>query len=114
MFTRVTVHPRNAPLGKRAPAGGFLGMGKSLASLEIRTVEQLPAASNQPPQLRLAGSVTVYDAFSVFGQPIRIQLGRKAVTFNPSQKGVANLKDASFRVLSEQNYGVWIRRPFGF
>jgi hypothetical protein len=106
MFTRVTVHPRNAPLSKRAPAGGFLGMGKSLASLEIRTVEQLPATSNQPPQIRLAGSVTVYEAFSVFGQPIRIQLGRKAITFNPNQKGVANLKDASFRVLSEQNYGV--------
>ncbi len=106
MFTRMTVHPRNAPPEKRAPAPGFLGMAKNLASLQIRTAERLPAASNQPPQLKLAGTVTVYEAFSVFGQPIRIHLGKKFITLMPDQRGVANGRDATFRVLGEHKDGV--------
>jgi hypothetical protein len=106
MFTRITVHPREAPSNKRAPTPGFLGMSQNLTSLQIRTVEQLPATSNQRSQLKLTGAVTVYEAFSVFGQPIRIQLGKKSVAFTPDQKGVADSKDASFRMLSENNYGV--------
>jgi len=104
MFTRLTVHPRTAP--KRAPAASFLGMMKDLASLQIGTVEEFPAATTQPAQLRLAGTVTVYEAFSVFGQPIRIQLGKKAATLMPDQRGVANGKDATFRVVSEPKDGV--------
>jgi manganese oxidase len=106
MFARMTIHPRATPPEKRAPAPGFLGMAKNLASLQIRTVDRIPAASNQPPQLKLTGAVTVYEAFSVFGQPVRVQIGRKSVTFSPNQKGVANSKEGSFRVLSEHNYGV--------
>jgi hypothetical protein len=48
----------------------------------------------------------VYEAFSVFGQPIRIQLGQKIATLTPNERGVANSKDATFRVLSEHKYGV--------
>jgi len=106
MFTRMTVHPRNAPPDKRAPAPGLLGMAQNLASLQIRTAEQIPAASNRPPELRLAGTVTVYEAFSVFGQPIRIQLGNKIAMLTPNERGVANSKEATFRVLSEHKYGV--------
>src|SRR5262249_48718881 len=62
--------------------------------------------SNQPPQLKLAGTVTVYEAFSVFGQPIRVQLGKKVTTLMPDQRGMANARDAAFRVLSEHKDGV--------
>jgi hypothetical protein len=106
MFARMTVHPRTAPPEKRAPAAAFLGMAKNLASLQIRTVEQFAAVSNQPPQVKLAGTVTVYEAFSVFGQPIRIQLGKKVATLMPDQRGVANAKDATLRVVSEHKDGV--------
>jgi hypothetical protein len=106
MFTRMTVHPRSAPPDKRAPAPGFLGIAQNLASLQIRTAEQIPAASNRPPELKLTGAVTVYEAFSVFGQPIRIQLGAKVATLTPNERGVANSKDATFRVLSKQSDGV--------
>src|SRR5262249_37742576 len=51
-------------------------------------------------------TVTVYEAFSVFGQPIRIQVGKKSVTLTPNERGVADSKDATFRVLSEHKEGV--------
>jgi len=106
MFARMTVHPQSATPEKRAPAAAFLGMAKDLASLQIRTVEEVRAVSNQPPQLKLAGTVTVYEAFSVFGQPIQIQLGKKVATLMPDQRGVANARDATFRVLGEHKDGV--------
>jgi hypothetical protein len=106
MFARMVVHPRTAPAEKRAPAAAFLGMGENLASLQIRTVEELAGAANQLPQLKLSGTVTVYEAFSVFGQPIRVQLGKKVATLMPDQRGMANGRDATFRVLSENKDGV--------
>ena len=106
MFTRVTIHPRNAPLSKRAPEPAFLGMAQNQTSLQIRTAEQLPATTNHSAELKITGTVTVYEAFSVFGQPIRIQLGKKDVAFTPNERGEANSGDAAFRVLSEHNYGV--------
>jgi hypothetical protein len=81
-------------------------MAQSLNSLQIRTAEESPASSNRPAELRLVRSVTVYEAFSVFAQPIRIQLGEKSVTLTPDRQGVADSKDATFRVLSDHNYGV--------
>jgi hypothetical protein len=106
MFARMTVHPVGTTTGKRAPTPGFLGMAQSLNSLQIRSVEESAANPNYPVELKLTGSVTVYEAFSVFAQPIRAQLGAKSVTFTPNQQGVANSKEVSFRVLSEHNYGV--------
>jgi hypothetical protein len=106
MFARMTIHPLGAVAGKRAPTPGFLGMGQNLNSLQIRTAEESPASSNRPVELRLVGSVTVYEAFSVFAQPIRIQLGEKSATFTPNQQGLGDSKEVSFRVLGEHNYGV--------
>jgi hypothetical protein len=106
MFARMVVHPRTATAEKRAPAPGFLGMAQNLASLQIRSAEQIPASSNQMAELKLTGTVTVYEAFSVFGQPIGIQVGKKSATLTPDERGVANSKDATFRVLSEHKYGV--------
>lgn len=106
MFARMTVHPAQAAAGKRSPTPSFLGMGQARSSLEIRTAEESPATSNRPVEVKLTGSVTVYEAFSVFGQPIRIQLGEKSLTFTPNQKGVTDSQEVSFRVLSEHNYGV--------
>lgn len=106
MFTRLTVHPAGAVADKRAPAQGFLGMGQNLNSLQIHIAEESAGAPNRSGELKLVGSVTVYEAFSVFAQPIRIQLGDKSATFTPGRQGVAESKEVSFRVLSEHNYGV--------
>jgi hypothetical protein len=106
MFARMTIHPSGIAIGKRAPTPGFLGMGQSLKSLQIRTAEESPATSNRPAELRLIGSVTVYEAFSVFAQPIRIQIGEKSVRLKPDRQGVADSKEVAFHVLSEHNYGV--------
>ncbi len=106
MFARITVHPTGAVAGKRAPSTGFLGMGQNLNSLQIRVADESAGTPTRQTELRLLGSVTVYEAFSVFAQPIRIQVGDKSVSFTPNQQGVANSKDVSFRVLSEHNYGV--------
>jgi hypothetical protein len=81
-------------------------MAQNQTSLQIRTAELLPATTNRPAELKITGTVTVYEAFSVFGQPIRIQLGKKDVTFTPNERGEANSGDAAFRVLSQHNYGV--------
>src|SRR5204863_4276349 len=57
-------------------------------------------------ELVIEGVVTVFEAFSVFNQPIRVQLGERTLTFKPNQQGVAKEPRAMFRVKNANEFGV--------
>jgi hypothetical protein len=54
----------------------------------------------------LEGAVTVFQAFSVFTQPVQIQLGDKTLTLQPDRRGSASAADGTFRVKNASPYGV--------
>jgi len=109
MFARVIVHPKTAAGAGRAPEQAFFGLAQAQQSLHInRAVAVLDSspAAQQPCELRLEGTVTVYNAFSVFMQPFEIQLGQKVVSFKTDRKGVVTTADGTFRIKNASQYGV--------
>jgi Multicopper oxidase len=109
MFAPVVVHPKGDTDGSRAPDPAFLGLRQAQQSL---TISSAVAVTNRASggatefQLRLAGTVSVYEAFSVFGDTIRIQLGDKSVAFKPDPSGNAIAPEASFRATNANAFGV--------
>jgi len=106
MFARVIVHPRGATtLNGAAP---FFGLKPAERSLQIDLAQAMlsstPAAASG--EVQLEGSVTVFDAFSVFVAPVQFQLGGKTVSFKPDRHGVAKNSDGSFRVRNANEFGV--------
>jgi manganese oxidase len=108
MFARMIVYPTNAAGSARAPADAFFGLSQAQKSLRIKRAEIVSAA---PPaadscELRLEGSVTVFQAFSVFAQPIVVQLGDKSAAFAFDRQGVATTADGTFRIKNGGKFGV--------
>ena len=109
MFARVTVHPSTATGVSREPEKAFFGLPKAEQSLQLKRVEAVlrPAADGSPSlELRIEGSVSVFNAFSVFTQAIQVQLGEKFVYFKPDRLGVATTTNGTYRVLNSGKYGV--------
>src|SRR5262249_47795588 len=80
----------------------FFGLRGAEQSLTFTRAETLAA----PFELALAGTVSVYEAFPVFGDTIRIQVGDKSVTLKPDSRGLAGTEDASIRVTNANAFGV--------
>jgi hypothetical protein len=109
MFARVIVHAKGSTGVNRAPSHAFFGLPGSQQSLQVKRAAALldPAPANgRPFELRLEGSVSVFHAFSVFTQPVQIQLGEKSVIFKPDRRGVASGTNGSFRAKNANQYGV--------
>jgi FtsP/CotA-like multicopper oxidase with cupredoxin domain len=108
MFARMMVHPKSSTVSNRIDEPSFFGLPHDRESLRITSAE---ARINAPGQtnaceLNFRGVITVYDAFSVFAQPIRIQLGDKAVLLQPDRKGKAQTDGNRFEVKNASEYGV--------
>jgi manganese oxidase len=108
MFARVVVYPRGTVGVDRSPVHAFLGHPGAAQSLRIDRAEAVLNLAAVPAraELVLEGVVTVFDAFSVFNQSIKIQLGERALTFKPNQHGVAKEPRAMFRVKNANEFGV--------
>ena len=108
MFARVVVYPRGTVGVERSAAQAFLGHPRAARSLRIDRAEALLNLAAMPARAALVieGAVTVFEAFSVFNQPIRIQLGERSLTFKPNQQGVAREPRAMFRVKNANEFGV--------
>lgn len=107
MFARVTVHPKGAAGANRAPESRFFGMGQQ--SLTIRRAEaSIPAGaqSAQAGQIKIQGSVTIFDAFSVFTQTVSLQLGSASIAFKPNRKGEATANGGRWQVRNANQFGV--------
>lgn len=101
MYTRFTVHPKTGPGVDRDPAVAFLGLAPAGQSLRLTHAEL-----TQDTKLRLAGTVTVFDAFSIFNQPMTVKIAEKTVSFSPDRTGVAMNEECSLRVRNVNPYGM--------
>ncbi len=109
MFAGMTVHPKEGPQASRAREVAFLGMPGSQESLRISDVEARLASSPKsatPCEINLRGSLTVYDAFSIFTQAFEFRLGERTVTFKPDARGSAKVGADTFRVKNGGDLGV--------
>jgi hypothetical protein len=109
MFARVVVHHKGLTGASRAPDQAFFGLPQAQQSLRLKRAEavlDLTPNAVKPCELTLEGTVTVFQAFSVFTQPIQIQLGDKTLTVQPDRRGSANATDGAFRIKNASPYGV--------
>jgi FtsP/CotA-like multicopper oxidase with cupredoxin domain len=106
MFARLVVHPKSDEAGHRGPQPAFLGLPQAQQSLLIRRAEAKFNPAPESFELKIEGTVTVYEAFSVFVEPVRIQLGEKSVTLKPDVRGLADATDGSFRAKNLNQSGV--------
>lgn len=107
MFARVTVHSKEVTGAGRAPEQRYFGMKQQ--SLVIRRAEaSLGGVAGAPPagQIRIYGSVTVFDAFSVFTQTIKLQMGGASITFKPDRRGEASAAGGRWQVKNANQFGV--------
>ena len=105
MFARLIVHPGGVP----APGRAFFGMTNAQQSMVIRRAQlaMKVGADNAPScELRVVGSVAVYQALSVFTQQFKIQVGVKSLTFSLDRRGEIALSEGKFKVTNVSPYGV--------
>lgn len=100
MFAAVTVYPKDRPT-KAAP---FFGLQEAVQSLRIQKLR----AGTGPGEaaLHITGVVTVFQAFSVFTDPITIRIGNKEASFKLDRRGTASNEHGTFRALNSSNFGV--------
>ena len=109
MFARVVVHRSGSVGVNRAPEKAFLGLPQAQRSARLNRAEavlDLAPGAGKPFELTIEGAVTVFEAFSIFKLPIRIQLGEKTITFNPDRGGTATSAGGSWRVKNASEFGV--------
>jgi hypothetical protein len=116
MYAPLVVHPKGAARGG-APQPAFFGLKQAQQSLRVQRAEAAPGCAAKaagPCHVTIEGAVTVYEAFSVFVQPVRVQLGGKTVTFRPDARGLAHTPDGGFRVKNAHHVGVVYGRLMEF
>lgn len=101
MFARYTVHPKGAEGVSRDSGVAFFGTPHAAQSLTLRRAE-----ITQDNHLELAGSVTVFEAFSVFNQTITVELGGKSISFKPDRSGLATTPAGTLRIRNTNRYGI--------
>ncbi len=98
MFTQYVIHPKTG----RASGTAFFGVSPTGQSMQLTRVEITGAG-----ELQLAGTVTVFDAFTVFNQTIHLELGGKTLTFQPDRSGFASTdEDCTLRIRNTNRYGI--------
>ncbi len=102
MFARVTVHPKSG--AKRAPAPAYFGVAGAQQSLQIKSADA--RVTGDSAIIKLAGTVTVFEAFSVFTQPVTFQLLGGSVAFTPNRKGAAKAGQHEFQIKNASQFGV--------
>jgi manganese oxidase len=102
MFAHFIVHPRDRP--RADGEARFFGLWSGRQSLRVRSAEVTFAGGE--PTLSLSGMVTVFDAFSVFAQPIRFELLGASTTFTANQKGRAQNDDGELVIRNAGRFGV--------
>ena len=102
MFARYTVHPRSG--ARKAAEPAFFGMKAAGASLRLQPGEA--RATGEVATIKLTGTVTVFDAFSVFTQPIEIEAFGTTTRFTPDRKGRARTDSVDFAIRNASSFGV--------
>jgi hypothetical protein len=107
MFARFIVHPRGA---KGASAdNAFFGLRGAASSMQIKQAQAMLAPSFNDAtscEIKLGGVVSVFDAFSVFTQPITVLIGQTLIVFKPDRRGEAQTEASTFKVTNASQFGV--------
>lgn len=109
MFARLTVHPKESSGASRAPEQCFFGLRSAQQTLQIKRAEAVldwKAGDAPSCELHVEGALTVFDAFSVFTQTVRLQIGATSVSFKPDRRGTATAPGGSWRVKNVSQFGV--------
>jgi len=103
MFARFTIHPSGTKPPRPALENPFFGLRRAQSSLQLK---QSVASIGANGKISITGAATVFQAFSVFTQPIIIQLGAQSVTFKTDRRGAAQTGNAPFRAKNASQSGV--------
>jgi hypothetical protein len=109
MFARVVVHPPTDTGADAVLQSPFFGTGATPESLRIRSariVRSPQAGQSAGGELHLQGSVTVFQAFSVFTPTLRLHVGGRVVSFKCDRQGEATAAEGRFKVTNASPYGV--------
>ena len=105
MFARVTVHPKGATGAGRAAGPAFFGGAEAQRSLQIKRADaRLDGAGGG--QIIIEGVVTVFEAFSVFNQPVTLQLLGRTLDFKPDRRGQARAAGGELQIKNASQFGV--------
>lgn len=114
MYARMTVHPKDAVGAKRSPQYAFLGLA-GVASNASLSVTGTVAASSAPAgvadsfKISLDVKATVFEAYAVFRQPVKVELGNREIVFAPNVHGVASVPGpagGTLRIVNASDQGV--------
>lgn len=103
MFARFTIHPKGTPGASATLAHPFFGLRQAQSSLQIK---QASLSTGAKITVSITGSVTVFQAFSVFTQPIAVRIGDTTMTFKTDRRGVAQTGSSTFRATNASPFGV--------
>lgn len=109
MFARLVIHPASKPAASTAAGDRFLGLPAAQYSMRVKRASALIDPKPDalvPCEIRIAAAVSVFEAFSVFTQPVRVQVGSAAVSFRPNRDGGAIVDKSSLRILNGDPLGV--------
>jgi FtsP/CotA-like multicopper oxidase with cupredoxin domain len=100
MYTGLVVHARDTVGVDRSPARSFLGLPAAQTSLRLTRAEV------NGNEVRLAGAMTVFEAFSIFSQPLTLRIGDRTVTWRIPSRGHAQAPEGAFEVKNANDVGV--------
>lgn len=102
MFMRFVIHGRDTVGVDRSAPRAFLGLPAAAKSLRLDRVDVSPDGR----ELRLAGVMTVFEAFAVFSQPVQVKVNGKTAAFRPDSSGTAKTAEGTFQVKNANDAGV--------
>ncbi|HTD65333.1 MAG TPA: multicopper oxidase domain-containing protein [Candidatus Limnocylindria bacterium] len=105
MFASVNVHPKSAPASSKTAGPAFFGLAAAQQSLQIKKAEASLEAGGDC-RIGLAGVVVVFDAFSVFTQPVTFEILGRTLPFKPDRRGRALAAGGEFQIKNAGEFGV--------
>jgi hypothetical protein len=109
MFAQFIIHPRGSIGARPGLVEPFFGLRRSQSSLQIKLAEVVmdkPLATATSCEVTIEGAVTVFQAFSVFTQPVTVQIGQANAAFKPNRQSVAEIANGRLRIKNANQYGV--------
>lgn len=100
MYSAYTVHPKSDPKASREPSIAFFGATMQDSSLALRSTQM------KGDDLIINGTVTVFEAISLYTQAIQVNLGKRTHTLQTQRDGVGKAEGCTFRARNVTPLGI--------
>lgn len=100
MYAAYTVHPKSAPKASREPSVAFFGMTTQDSSMTLRHAQM------KGDDLIINGTVTVFEAISLYTQTISVRIGDRTHNLQTQRDGVGTAKGCTFRARNVNPLGI--------